>query len=531
MSIFDNLRDSFKKWLKLDEQIHSLDKTGMNALTIYDEYALYDAWAISDSKILEATYKKLPESFKNSFWKAVPEDINPLPKKTTGIASIILSSIINIISENYEGITFNEREDKLDQIWTKMEIDNNFYKVIIKAVRDVLVYGEGAFKLFYLPEISELPIITFVGAKKCKIEYAYNRVKYVEFYDNIYHDDRGDEYILHEIYSKGKIEYKLFKDGKEVPIASIPETQALQDIEFADKDFMAAVPYHIYDSDKHEGHGESIYANGKTDLFDMLDETISQFNLTVRLSSPKLYANESMFQRDTQGNRIINSTIFNPLYVKHSANVMENDENIQVIQNAINSDSYGQTVSQLITLICAGLLSPSTLAIQIQNKTIYNSDSGEAQREKEKQTLYTINKIKSTMFNIIPDVIIAALKFYGILTNQVVEVDKTEITVEMSEYANPSFEAQIQVLKTACPELTIMTPEEIISEKYGYTITDEEKEELVRALYIINYGVENLEQLLHKDDKLLEDQEIEPEETQDEEETEETKEEIVVEEE
>ena len=96
-------------------------------------------------------------------------------------------------------------------------------------------------------------------------------------------------------------------------------------------------------------------------------------------------------------------------------------------------------------------------------------------------------------------------------------------TQEMSEYANPSFEAQIQVLKTACPELTIMTPEEIISEKYGYTITDEEKEELVRALYIINYGVENLEQLLHKDDKLLEDQEIDPEETQ--------TEEIVVEEE
>lgn len=514
MSFLDNLKQSLIKWLNLDEQIHSYDKTQMNALTIYDEYALYDAWAISDSKILEATYKKLPESFKNCFWKAVPDDVNPLPKKTTGLASVILSSIINIISENYNGILFNEREDQLDQIWTKIETDNNFYKVLIGAIRDCLVYGEGAFKIFYLPEVSELPIITFVGAKKCKIDYSYNRVKSVEFYDNTYIDDRGNQYILHEIYTKGKIEYKLYCDNKEVPLTSIPETENLKDVEFTDKEYLGAVPYHIYDSDKHEGHGESIYANGKTDLFDALDEVISQFNLSVRLSAPKLYANESMFKRDVDGNRIINSTIFNPLYVKHTSNVMETDDNIQVIQSAINSDQYGQAITQLITLICAGLISPSTLAIQMQSKTIYNSDSGEAQREKEKQTLYTINKIKASVFNIIPNVIITSLKLYGILNNTVIEVDPTEISVEFSEYANPSFEAQIQTLKTACPELTIMTPEEIVSEKYGYTLTDDEKAVLIRDLYIINYGVENIEQLLHKDEQNLENNVISPEETQ-----------------
>jgi hypothetical protein len=221
-----------------------------------------------------------------------------------------------------------------------------------------------------------------------------------------------------------------------------------------------------------------------------------------------------MFKRDVDGNRIINSTIFNPLYVKHTSNVMETDDNIQVIQSAINSDQYGQAITQLITLICAGLISPSTLAIQMQSKTIYNSDSGEAQREKEKQTLYTINKIKASVFNIIPNVIITSLKLYGILNNIVIEVDPTEISVEFSEYANPSFEAQIQTLKTACPELTIMTPEEIVSEKYGYTLTDDEKAVLIRDLYIINYGVENIEQLLHKDEQNLENNVISPEETQ-----------------
>lgn len=514
MSFLDNLKQSLRKWLNLDEQIHSYDKTQMNALTIYDEYALYDAWAISDSKILEATYKKLPESFKNCFWKAVPDDVNPLPKKTTGIASIILSSLINIISENYNGVLFNEGKENYNEIWKQIETDNNFYKVLINAVRDCLVYGEGAFKIFYLPEVSELPIITFVGAKKCKIEYVYNRTKSVEFYDNIYFDDRGNQYVLHEIYTKGKIEYKLYCDDKEVPLSTLPETANLKDVVFTDQNFLGAVPYHIYDSDKHEGHGESIYANGKTDLFDALDEIISQFNLSVRLSAPKLYANESMFKRDVDGNRIINSTIFNPLYVKHTSNVMETDDNIQVIQSAINSNDYGEAISQLITLICAGIISPSTLAIQIQAKTIYNNDSGEAQREKEKQTLYTINKIKASIFNTIPEVIITALSLYGILNNTNIELNKNDISIEFSEYANPSFEAQIQTLKTACPELTIMTPEEIVSEKYGYTLTDDEKAVLIRDLYIINYGVENIEQLLKKDDQVVEDNIIETEEVE-----------------
>ena len=514
MSFLDNLKQSLRKWLNLDEQIHSYDKTQMNALTIYDEYALYDAWAISDSKILEATYKKLPESFKNCFWKAVPDDVNPLPKKTTGIASIILSSLINIISENYNGVLFNEGKENYNEIWKQIETDNNFYKVLINAVRDCLVYGEGAFKIFYLPEVSELPIITFVGAKKCKIEYVYNRTKSVEFYDNIYFDDRGNQYVLHEIYTKGKIEYKLYCDDKEVSLSTLPETANLKDVVFTDQNFLGAVPYHIYDSDKHEGHGESIYANGKTDLFDALDEIISQFNLSVRLSAPKLYANESMFKRDVDGNRIINSTIFNPLYVKHTSNVMETDDNIQVIQSAINSNDYGEAISQLITLICAGIISPSTLAIQIQAKTIYNNDSGEAQREKEKQTLYTINKIKASIFNTIPEVIITALSLYGILNNTNIELNKNDISIEFSEYANPSFEAQIQTLKTACPELTIMTPEEIVSEKYGYTLTDDEKAVLIRDLYIINYGVENIEQLLKKDDQVVEDNIIETEEVE-----------------
>ena len=506
MAIFDNLKNSLKQWLLADEEIHSTDATSLKDMTIHDEYALYDAWAISDSNILENVYKQLPASYNNHFWKAVPD--KPLPKKTTGLASIMVSSLINIISENYNGILFNEREDELDDIWTRIEIENNFYKTLMQAIRDALVFGEGAFKILYLPEISDLPIITFVSAKKCESKYVYNRVKEIEFYDNIYTDAKGKKYTLHEIYKHGSIEYHLYNENdKEVPLSTINETANLEDVYFSDENFIAAVPYHIYDSDKRMNHGESIFANGKTDLLDFLDENISQYNLTVRLSAPKLYPNDDMFERDPEtGKRKITSTIFNPLYIKHNSNVLESEDTIQVIQNAVNSDQYGDTVSQLVTLICAGIISPSTLAIQVNSTTIFNADSGESQREKEKQTLYTINKIKASIFDIVPEVIINVLKMYGLIYNKTFDIDKNEISVEFSEYANPSFEAQIQTLKVACPELTIMTPEEIVAEKYGYTITDEERAKMIRSLYIINYGVENIEQLLHKNDDLIESQ-------------------------
>ena len=497
MNIMDALRNSIKHWLKLDEEIHSPYTNSVNDANILEKYLIYDAWAIGDTRVLEEAYKQLPDGFRNSFWKAVPE--KNLCKRHTGIPKIILTSLVDIIAENYDGIAFDSGHNKSEATWKAIETDNNFFGIVVKATRDTLVFGEGAFKLMNLPELSEYPIIEYVPAKKCLIEKEYGRLKQITFYDNVYYDEKDNKYTLKEIYKKGGIEYKLYNDDdKEVSLSTLPETASLQDITFYDKNFIAAVPFKIYESDKYEGHGESIFAGGKIDIFDALDETFSQYIETIRVSKPRAYYPADAFDIDPNTGKLkINSTVFNPILTLNSADPYSQDK-IQVVQSDLNSDEYGQTISQLITLACSGLCSPSTIAISLQNTALISSDSGEAQREKEKQTLYTINKIKNSLYETLPVVISTVVKLYGFLTNKMFDIKPNNITVLFSEYANPSFEAQVECLKKAAPEVSIMTPEEIVQEKYGYTITDEEKAEYIRKLYIINYGVESADELLQK---------------------------------
>lgn len=498
MKLIDNLKGAIKRWLELEQEMHSPVSNSVNDTNIMQKYLLYDAWAIGDSTILKNTYKRLPDGYKQSFWKCVPD--SDICARHSGIPKIILTSLVDIIAENYDGIAFDNSYSKQEKIWKEIETDNDFFDIVVKATRDTLVFGEGAFKLLYNPEISKYPIIQYVPAKKCEIIKQYGRLKEIDFFDSVYYDDKQNMYILKEYYKKGCIEYKLFNaKEKEVPLDTLPETAGLQNVYFSDSLFIAAVPCKIFDSDKYEGHGESIFAGGKTDIFDGIDETVSQFMQSIRVGGIRAYFPADGFAYDPKtGQRDINSTVFNPIFTLESSNPLGDNNKIQVVQAALYSDQYGQTLSQLITLACAGLCSPSTIAIALQNSALISNDSGEAQREKEKQTLYTINKIKNALYDILPVVVETVLKFNGYITGQNCEMKAANISVLFSEYANPSFEAQIECLKKAAPEVTIVTPEEIVQEKYGYTITDEEKAEYIRRLYIINYGVESAEELLQK---------------------------------
>lgn len=498
MKLFDSLKDAIKKWLEIEQQMHSPIVNSVNDTNIMQKYLLYDAWAIGDSTILKNTYKKLPDGYKYSFWKCVPD--SEICARHTGIPKIILTALVDIIAENYDGISFDKSFKSQEDIWKLIETDNDFFDLVVKATRDTLVFGEGAFKLLYNPEISEYPIIQYVPAKKCEIIKQYGRLKEIVFFDSIYYDDKNNMYVLKEYYKKGCIEYKLFNSKeKEVPLDTIPETAELQNVYFNDSKYIAAIPCKIFDSDKYEGHGESIFAGGKMDIFDGIDETISQYLQGIRIGGVKAYFPSDMFVMDPEtGKRNVNSTLFNPIIAIESGAPLSDGQKIQVVQGALNSDEYGQTLSQLITLACAGLCSPSTIAIALQNSALISNDTGEAQREKEKQTLYTINKIKNALYDTLPVVIETVLKFYGYVTGQACDVEAAHISVLFSEYANPSFEAQTECIKKANPEVTIMTPDEIVQEKYGYTITDEEKAKLTEELWIINYGVKNAAELYEK---------------------------------
>lgn len=494
MNLFNNIKSVILRMFRVDEQMHNKLDNYLNGTTIYDLYNIYDAWSIADSRILSETYKTVNTSMNNAFWNT--ESNRNLCKRTTAISKVVLDALVNIVTENYNGIVIDN--EKYANIWKDIEKQNDFFDLLMKAVKQSLVLGGGAFKITFDSDKSEFPALSFVSYKKCLVEYDNKELSKITFFDRVYYKN-DNKYILHEIYEKGKISYKLFNDDDtEVSLTTLEQTSNLKDIEFTDKNFMAAVHYKIIDSSRYEGLGSSIYES-KLDILDALDETFTNYMLTIRLSAPKIFISEDCYKIDPKsGRRKIKDTIFNPFFVLSNQNPLECNSKIQLVQSTLNSDEYGKTMSQLISLFCADLISLSTINLNIENTALITSESGEAIREKEKQTLYTINKIKNSLFNILPQLVVTTLSLYDMINNRKTKISESDITIDFSDYINPSLESKIETIKKGTKDMILLTPEEVVDELYGYTLTDEEKEKLTEKLYILNYNVKSIDELIAK---------------------------------
>lgn len=159
---------------------------------------------------------------------------------------------------------------------------------------------------------------------------------------------------------------------------------------------------------------------------------------------------------------------------------------IDVQQPGIPHDSYLATYITALDLCLQGVVSPSTLGIDVKKL-----DNAEAQREKEKTTLYTRNAIVDALQEMIPELVSVAVNAYNILLKK--PVQEVKLDAPFGEYANPSFESQVETLSKARPGFAIMSVEAQVEELYGDTKDEEWKKEEIARLKA-EQGIAQLEE-------------------------------------
>lgn len=127
----------------------------------------------------------------------------------------------------------------------------------------------------------------------------------------------------------------------------------------------------------------------------------------------------------------------------------------------IQHESYLSSYITALDLCLQGVISPSTLGIDVKKL-----DNAEAQREKEKTTLYTRQSCVELLESVIPQLVKTALNINAIINNQPLVPDDLEVTLKFGEYANPSFESQVETVGKA-RQSGIMSIEAGIDELYG----------------------------------------------------------------
>lgn len=423
-------------------------------------------WYRGDSQEISELYAQLDVPL-TMFWKASCTRGLEIRKIHTGLPALMVRTLTNIIVNDFNGIEFSNDTDT-EKLWHEISDENKFDKLLRKCVKNILVVGDGAFKVSFDTDVSkDYPIIEFYSGDT--VEYTYRRGRVVEVIFITEYIENSRKYTLKEHYGYGYVKYHLYNDNNnEIPTNSIPQTQWIggQGVEF-DASVMLAVPVIYGDNERYSGRGESLF-DGKTDCFDALDEAWSQWLDALRAGRSKEYIPECLIPRDPETGALIRPNAFDNRFIATGNNMTENSENhIELEQPAIPHESYLSTYITALDLCLQGIISPSTLGIDVKKL-----DNAEAQREKEKTTLYTRGNLIQLLEEVLPQLVISAVCGYQIWNNT--KAEPPQVTINFGEYANPSFEAVVETVGKAKAQ-GIMSVEACVDELYGDTKDDEWK--------------------------------------------------------
>lgn len=468
MNIMNYFREKISDWLKIEPSMQG----GVSIVETYDHPTgvfINKIWYRGDARELSQLYHQL-DIGEETFWHSDCSTGQDMRKIHTGLPRLMVNALANISIDDLSSIEFDKKEDKI--LWEQMEKENAYIKQLKNATKNVLALGDGAFKISFDYNISNYPIVEFYTADDVEYKYEHGRIREIVFYTRYENKNKRKTYTLQETYGYGYIKYKLMdENNKELLLTDIPETRELEDVEF-DKSLMFAVPYKIYDSEKFYGRGQSIF-EGKTDSFDALDEAFSQWMDALRTGKTKTYIPESLLPRDPTNGNIKKYNPFDTRYITTGNDLSEHGTNqITTTTSNIPVDVYVQTYCTALDLCLQGIISPSTLGIDVKKM-----DNGEAQREKEKMTLYTRNAIISAATEVIENTIVKCFNMLQLQHGGALK--DIEGRFSFGEYANPSFES---VVETMSNPNTPMSIDAKVEELWGDSKDDEWKQEEIARI-------------------------------------------------
>ena len=455
---------------KVNQQI-IINDTMTHGLSVFRN----QLWYRGDASELHQFYLGFDDNAGNTkFWKSNGTTGINFRKLHTGLPALIVDRLVDIVVDDMNEIEFEKSNP--DKAHFK-EITSEFdFKALIKeAVQKVLVEGDGAFKISIDPSISKYPLIEFYGADRVEFEYKRGRLCGVIFKTERMKGDK--RYILRETYGLNGIGYQLYDaDGKDVTISEIEDFSDLAPVSYSNN-LIWAVPLMFDKSVKFQGRGKSIF-DTKSDAFDAFDEVFSQWMDALRDNRTKTYIPESLLPKKMVDGRLIElaPNPFDNRYTKiESQGAVEGkSDQISVESGTIQADALNQTYVTALDLCLQGLISPSTLGIDVKKL-----DNAESQREKEKATLYTRNRIISTLQVVIPKLIQTVFSVENTING--LSVTEVSATVVFGEYANPSFEAKVETVGKA-KQYGIISLPRAVKELYGDTLDEDEIEEEVKAI-------------------------------------------------
>lgn len=431
---------------------------------------------------------------KNYFW-AISSTEAQIKRTHSGQPRNIVDTLVNIMP--FPLISAGEDTNKLQAVVKESGLEQVYKDEQLPLT---LVEGWGCWKINWDKDVSDYPSVEYVSAEN--VDFIYKNGKIIGIVFKNYYTSDKKRYLLLETRS---IEWKPNSSAaegsegervlvitnelyelptntaagdddtllKKVDLKSVPELESVEErIEIGPFDKLFAVPCILLGNTSRQwGYGRSIFT-GKIDLFDDLDQALSQSSNAVRLSTPIEYIDEEYLERDKNG-LPKKPKAYDRKYImmkgQKNGDGLSTGQPVQITQPSVEFSRYSDHAVQILLQILNGILSPATLGIDIAKK-----DNAAAQREKEKVTIFTRNALINGEERILRSLMEQMLMAKEFMDTGAVSVHSYDISVKFNEFADDSFENKLEALGKAYDMEEIST-DMYLNKLYGDTLSEEER--------------------------------------------------------
>lgn len=458
----------------------------------------YDVWYQGDSDELlnfytvqtniNYNYEPWYDRNKRGYFWSIAATENDIKRTHSGQPRNIVDTLVSLIGkpEIYAGMKENEIQTSNEKLVAVLE-ENDFWNTYtFEQMPMTMVEGWGCYKIDWNMDTSDYPIVKYYRAKDVEFVYQDKRLVAIIFKD-YYTDGKFRNYLITETRAikKGNlyVSKDVFKinaeDIQPMSPGDVSEIDELADLDLEPiiienfKRFLAVPCIFYKDVVNNDGYGRSMFT-GKVDLFDDLDQCLSQGSNTVRRSTPVEYFNTDFLERDPITKLPKMPHVYDRKYTSFiGGRTVDGVQNttvpVQVTQPQLQFNEYNTEAQNILLHIISGIMSPATLGIDVAKK-----DNADAQREKEKITIFTRNVIINAETRILKNLFNQILIAVQLMNEGKETCLDYSISIKFSEFADDSFENKLQKLGEAYVKGTIST-DMYLDKLYGDTLSTSER--------------------------------------------------------
>jgi len=466
-----------------------------------DKLKEYNIWYVGDSdelinyytraNILDYNSNPIYNRNKRSYFWSESSTESDIKRSHSGMPRNIVDTLVNIVGIPKVGVgdpdgVLKDIDGRLKEILE----GNNFDHTLIQKARPMtFVEGWGAWKINWDSDFMDVPILLYYRADSVDFVYKSGRLCAIIYRDYFQDKDRKN-YVLYETRRLAKkdgqpcliIEKELFRENGDsnvitpVEMDSLPQLKDVQtSIIVENFNRLLGYPNIFFEDSSGDCPGRSIFT-GKIDLFDDEDQCHSQAANAVRRSTVHEYFNVQYLEKDEHTGMPKMPKDFDRKYIAFKGpkggdgSIAGGGLPVQVTQPQIDFTQYAAEEQNILLNIINGIMSPATLGIDIAKK-----DNADAQREKEKVTIFTRNTVIAEEGKTIKYIANDLLCADELMKTGKCTCKRYDVYVQYNEFADASFEAKLETTLTGL-QSGAMSPEMFIEYLYGNSVSKEIKE-------------------------------------------------------